>query len=628
MQSRRSPYGGCLAIRGAQTGFFHTERLNDRWMLVDPDGCGYVLIGMSGIGYYPSESGGGRRRRWGWERRGSERLDRMRALLKEKYPTRRDWANAQHRRLRDWGFNALLGRGNEDVDVPLPYAVLLSLSGGWRSETFQDVWSDQFEQRVLQSVAERCAPRKDDPWLIGYFTDNELPWYHSWGGGMLDEYLSHPPDAKGGAVAVEFVRERYGDDIRAFNAVWDAAYAGFEALLADTEVGPGPQFDKQRVTEDRRAFLQRVSERYHRFTYHAIKDVDPNHMVMGTRFLTGDVPAAVARGMRGNVDVVSTNAYLVKNYPDRTFSMLSRLAEAPLLATEFGYSARDSGVPMDHTGAIPRVVDTQRDRADKYEWYVSHVVNRPYVVGAIWWQYVDGFQGRYAGNFGLINWDDEPYRGLTDRMTAVNRSLCERLLRDREYFRAVPLSCYTIRRTEPLALDGHAAKYGGLDIHLDHRNRYEGFDFEESGLAADVALRHDADSVCVAARVHDANVQTYPASQLEGERLSIWELDGVELWFGHYQWLLYFDGAEPALYSVRSDPFPGVELHAEMLDDGYLYEARFPKSELVDVMEGRQLRFAIGVNDGRAGERFRQIYYPLSYEWQYGETFAIGTLEP
>ena len=34
-------YGGFLDINGERTGFFHTERINDRWWLVTPNGHGF-----------------------------------------------------------------------------------------------------------------------------------------------------------------------------------------------------------------------------------------------------------------------------------------------------------------------------------------------------------------------------------------------------------------------------------------------------------------------------------------------------------------------------------------------------------------------------------------------------------
>ena len=40
-------YGGFLDVKGRRTGFFHTERINDRWWLVTPDGHGFFGMGLS-----------------------------------------------------------------------------------------------------------------------------------------------------------------------------------------------------------------------------------------------------------------------------------------------------------------------------------------------------------------------------------------------------------------------------------------------------------------------------------------------------------------------------------------------------------------------------------------------------
>ena len=44
---RLDRYGGFFDIKGKRTGFFHTERIGDRWWLVTPDGHGFFGIGSS-----------------------------------------------------------------------------------------------------------------------------------------------------------------------------------------------------------------------------------------------------------------------------------------------------------------------------------------------------------------------------------------------------------------------------------------------------------------------------------------------------------------------------------------------------------------------------------------------------
>ena len=40
-----------------------------------------------------------------------------------------------------------------------------------------DVFTPDYEQAVEQIASQEVSPHKDDPWLIGYYLNNELPWY-------------------------------------------------------------------------------------------------------------------------------------------------------------------------------------------------------------------------------------------------------------------------------------------------------------------------------------------------------------------------------------------------------------------------------------------------------------------
>ncbi|MDO8544180.1 MAG: hypothetical protein Q7S40_27375 [Opitutaceae bacterium] len=83
--------------------------------------------------------------------------------------------------------------------------------------------------------ARQLAATKDDPWLLGHFTDNELPL----GRGALASFLSLPPGDAGFQAARAFLRERHGVDATA-SAITDAdkpdhgrdAYATFGKTAA------------------------------------------------------------------------------------------------------------------------------------------------------------------------------------------------------------------------------------------------------------------------------------------------------------------------------------------------------------------------------------------------------------
>ena len=85
--------------------------------------------------------------------------------------------------MRTWGLNTAYGPALNDalpasLPARLPYVYPLR---GWQMIEgaimgLPDVYSDEFARRVDADAARQLAPRKDDPWMIGYFIGNEPPW--------------------------------------------------------------------------------------------------------------------------------------------------------------------------------------------------------------------------------------------------------------------------------------------------------------------------------------------------------------------------------------------------------------------------------------------------------------------
>jgi hypothetical protein len=131
-----------------------------------------------------------------------------------------------------------------------------------------DVYSDEFAKSAEQTAVNICAPKKSDPLVIGYFIGNEPPW-----AGRETEVVDMI--LKGPETATQLKLKEYlqaGDTVeRRTNFVFTA-------------------FEKQ---------LQVVCG--------AIRQQDPNHMILGTRF-GGDVPDPMFKAA-SIFDVCSINVY-------------------------------------------------------------------------------------------------------------------------------------------------------------------------------------------------------------------------------------------------------------------------------------------------------------------------------
>jgi hypothetical protein len=335
--------------------------------------------------------------------------------------------------MRQWGFNTVGAWSSDEMfKQGLAYTVMLGIASRvqrdvWLQGGFPDVFGDRFRQAAQGAAEELCAPRAGDPDLLGYFTDNELDW-NGWrrGSSLFDHFLSLEATAAGKQALVEQLKERYGGRVANLNAAWDAKLAGFDDLLQQSALEPGPEADVRRVADDRDAFLHLAAKRYFQVCETAIRAADRNHMILGVRF-AGRAEPLVVKACGRHVDIVSFNNYGYEAPAERLRSIFEQTWR-PIMITEWSFKAMDSGLPNTKGAAIP--VYDQSARADGYEWYVEGALALPFVVGLHWFQYTDQpILGRSLdgenSNYGVVDVNDEPYFTLVERMRVVNGQAVE-----------------------------------------------------------------------------------------------------------------------------------------------------------------------------------------------------------
>lgn len=434
-------------VRGKATGFFRVEQRDGRFWVIDPQGNGFYAVGTDhctsrghwceALGYAPHQR-----------------------ITQEKYGTEEAWAAAATGRLKAWGFN-LLGAGCAPSARYQGLAHTLFMSAGqpfarlgedyriaWPEDdkpkpcsVFPNVFHPKFAEFCRKRAEELCESAANDPWLFGYFLDNELAWWgQARGKGaslfatVMGKEAAHP--AKQALVA--WLRERYGS-IEALNRAWGSEVPSFERLAAmDAATGR----NEERLEKDRLDFAALCADRYFAATTGAIRAVDPNHLILGCRF-AGIVNAAydpIWAACGKYCDIVTVNVYgKVDLQTGETYEMVSGkrvplpelLAEThrktgrkPLMITEWSFPSYDSGLPCKH-GAGQRV-STQAERTFAFTAYQKMLFGLPFFVGSDFFMWVDepalGIAAHFPedSNYGLISEKDEPYQLLTEACARLN----------------------------------------------------------------------------------------------------------------------------------------------------------------------------------------------------------------
>jgi len=426
------PYGGWKDGPPLEaTGFFRAQKHEGKWWLVDPEGRLFFSHGIDCVRWGNETPLDGRETwfaalpdeksefaqfymKWAkpiykddYKGQTPRGYNFSAANLRRKYGE--DWkkttAQMAHKRLRSWGLNTIGNWSGEEIYLlrKTPYVVAISYEtpniegsqGMWKK--FPDVFDPRFRAALRKRMVAERGKSAGDPWLLGYFVDNELGWGKDT--SLALSALVSPAEQAAKKAFVDDLKAQY-EAIDALNTVWGTPYESWDALLASTQAP-----NEQKAREDLLAFNARIAEQYFQTCREAVKEVAPNNLYLGCRFAGSNEIAA--RAAVKYCDVVSKNLY--KRPGEAAQFQLYQGADCPLIVGEFHFGALDRG--MFHTGLVG--VESQEARAAAYKAYVEGMLRHAQFVGCHWFQHGDQpTTGRFDGEnyqIGFLDGCDTPY---------------------------------------------------------------------------------------------------------------------------------------------------------------------------------------------------------------------------
>lgn len=413
-----------------KTGFFTVEKKDDRWRFIDPNGEPFF---SSGVCHVSAQ---------GWFAPDLGYSPYYRNII-DLYGDEETWANVTHDRLVSWGFNTVAGGDEYILDTGFPYTVQLGLAHcNWTVRDIPDYFSEEWIEQVDQKCKEIVEPLANDTQLIGYFLANELRWGPELQdyGDVFRVYLKKPWDSSGKQFLVEFLKNKYNGDIKAFNRAWLTGFKSFDDLYNVTYLGIFPRTTKSRI--DRANFTYAVAEQFFKTCHETIRKYDNNHLLLGARFLSYGVPREVVRACALYNDVISANQYPTLNinklflpFLEIFFNFVSArdslqeyndITGKPVINSEIHFRALDSGLP--NTVPSPLLMPvylTQWSRANNFYKMMIKFIEKPYAIGYHWYTYMDEPRTGRAGdgensNIGIVNVKDKPYEILANKMKEIN----------------------------------------------------------------------------------------------------------------------------------------------------------------------------------------------------------------
>lgn len=387
----RSRYGGSTKHRFEGTGFFRTEQKDGRWFFVDPDGFGFLTIGIAhaddsdlkyphNVDVWKNKYRGSKER---WIKDGL--VPDLDAWGFNTIGWTQDYVGGGWRKAFDWAERVTVQQSTtqftpHDFEVAdRPYVVLLRVAEteDWNGDpVFPDVFGDDFEDHCAYLARSVAVDHADNPNFLGYSYVDAPSW---------------APHVSG------------------------ADYPQLQGLDAAKR-------------EDR---LFEIAAKYYETMHRHLRTYDANHLILGDLF-NGNrpLPDAVLEALKPYVDVLAVQYFPGDNDQARE-EMVAHAAHCvevagkPLYVPDVGNWAPTQLNPHRVADPTKRLagVASQAARAQHYIDTLSPLLEQNWFLGWHWCAYIEN----KARGWGMKDPWDNPYEDFVGPVSEFNKSVYDRL---------------------------------------------------------------------------------------------------------------------------------------------------------------------------------------------------------
>ena len=636
------------------TGFFHTEKKAERWVMVDPDGNAFFHLGVCSFGY-----GSGEDATYILDRQDIyEWLPPVEGEFSAAYHPESWWhdkafsfyaANVIRKygpdhtkdqqlgtlvdRVRSIGFNSIGAFSGNTPAFTAKHIPRMEMVGVGPALPGINGVSDPFDAETLKRMdddwSKWLTTNAKDPLIIGYFFANEQ---------AFEDIPRAVPQLSGKYAAkrklVEMLQKKY-PTIAAFNTAWGVQVSDF-AAVGDT----GLPVTTKAAFADMQAYVEVFLDTYFQTITTTFRKYDKNHLMVGNRWQPGTANnEALCRAAGKYMDVISINYYTLgvdQGFMERLYKWTGG---KPQMWSEFYYT---SGTES-NAASTNLDMKSQQARGQAYRTYVEKGASLGFVVGIEWFTLIDqAVTGRWfqkldgeRANTGLFNAADRPYRDMVAEMLAAHQDLYavwldgkKPYIMDDPRFNGGAGKLQKAMQAGRVAngsitIDGSSKGWPGRPPELIGSDRLV-MGKEGQGLEATFKVCWDDQHLYILANVTDPTPMNNTKSGAD-----LWGGDGLELFIGSealdepgtlrftdHQVLL---GAKAEAKSGRSfivnaAKQPDIRMSVTPAVDGkgYTLEAAIPWAALsvTSPKDGTQLLFDLGIDDAPKGEdRTRQLMW-------------------
>jgi hypothetical protein len=384
------------------TGFVRTEKVDGVWWLISPEGEKFISLGVNHI--EPHLWLAPYNKAKNLERYGSDFI-----LPDGRFnpggTAARKWIDNLRVICEDLHFNTFAKHTHPSIPATLYqdhiyYVASLETApiGRWRQERGEgprpDVFSQDFEHHLAQTVKAACMQHRNNRNLLGYLYADVPYWetYPSMRKTVSEKAMIYPwvnallslgEESEGKWKWIEILQKRY-PSAEAAAEVWgmpiSPAYGVSWDYLARLQTWFEP-VDVERAQQDMELFMGMIAEQWYRLHHDYIRRYDPNHLILGDKSNIGSFRDWLVPTLKNYVDVVMIQSYATSKRDAEKAEWLYREIGKPIINGDgcFGFAdpeRQQLGIKGFRTGA-----KSTQEVAAMYQKYLQEIMATPYMIG-------------------------------------------------------------------------------------------------------------------------------------------------------------------------------------------------------------------------------------------------------
>jgi len=421
------------------TGNFRTQKIDEKWWIIDPDGYLFWSTGVNGAGKLVVNTPYKKREHFfetdfknlgsnaKYQKKSSYNFGLQNLYRKYGKNAEEKYVETSLNRMKSWGLNTLGGWSAESVgeqkaDIKLPYTVYINSVFPGINEKFPDVFDVRWKEDVEKKIMAKATFVKDDPYFFGFFINNEIHWGTPF--SLANQTLAKGPKTAGKEVYISLLKKEL-KSIENFNSKTGGSFKSWDNLLQTKVKANTLQLHK--IKDLNIKHYKTMVEYYFSITKNLIDTYAPGKMYIGCRWHGNHKNKINVSIAAKYLDILSFNAYEneIEHYP-----YPPKEVDKPFIVSEFNFGALDTGKFFTGLG----YASSQRNRGEKYKNFVEGALRNPRCVGTHWFMWANSTTaGRGNGenaNCGLVSMTDQIYYELISYMRTINYNIYKYRLKE------------------------------------------------------------------------------------------------------------------------------------------------------------------------------------------------------